>query len=82
MHARDDHVVPFVLGEKLYQAAKASRISSSKPLFFFPFHGDLGYAHVLIHTAPELPNIVSAFIKKAAADKWDKSDYNGKMLQL
>ena len=43
LHARDDHVVPFDLGRKLYAVARESRNKGvSKPVIFIPFEADFG----------------------------------------
>ena len=44
LHARDDHVVPFDLGKRLYEVARGSRRKGvSKPVIFIPFEADFGY---------------------------------------
>ena len=43
LHARDDHVVPFDLGRKLYEVARESRNRGvSKSVIFIPFEADFG----------------------------------------
>lgn len=79
LHAKDDHVVPFVLGVKLYEAAKASRKAESRPLFFVPFESHHGYAHVSIHLAPELPKIVKEFFNKSIENTWDDKNLQGEL---
>ena len=71
-HARDDAVVPFQLGEKLYKAFVESRNGneySAKPVRFVDFSEALGYAHVNIYSAPDLPDIVGDFFKSAIGDQ-------------
>ena len=55
---QDDLVVPYALGEKLYQAALAKRPLESKPVKFVSFESELGLAHIFIYTAPEVPSII------------------------
>ena len=55
---QDDLVVPYVLGEKLYQAALAKRPLDAKPVNFVSFEPDLGLAHIFIYSAPETPSII------------------------
>lgn len=58
MHAKDDLVVPYMLGERLYQAALAKRPLDAKPVNFVSFEAELGLAHVFIYSAPETPSII------------------------
>ena len=55
---KDDLVVPYMLGERLYQAALAKRPLDAKPVNFVSFESDLGLAHVYIYTSPETPSII------------------------
>lgn len=73
---QDDHVVPYSLGERLVKAARSSRRPESKPVIFVPFQEELGYAHIFIHQAPELGEIVGTFVNKTIADAWEKKDYD------
>lgn len=65
LHAEDDLIVPFDLGKKLYNKAKATRTPKTKNVEFVAFKGDLGYGHKLIYQAPEMGDIIRQFIKKA-----------------
>ncbi|GFS18711.1 monoacylglycerol lipase ABHD12, partial [Elysia marginata] len=62
LHAEDDLIVPFDLGKKLYNKAKATRTSKTKNVEFVAFKGDLGYGHKLIYQAPEMDDIIRQFI--------------------
>ncbi|RUS85938.1 hypothetical protein EGW08_006341 [Elysia chlorotica] len=64
LHAEDDLIVPFDLGQKLYLKAKATRTAYTKNVEFVAFKGDLGYGHKLIYQAPEMGDIVRQFIQK------------------
>ena len=55
---QDDVVVPFILGERLYQVAVAKRAPDAKPVKFVPFEEDRAFGHVLIYSAPEFPEIL------------------------
>lgn len=68
LHAEDDLVVPFHLGEKLYQQAKKTRSQHTKGVELVAFQGHYGYGHKHICKAPELPDIVRNFVEKAYAD--------------
>lgn len=58
LHAYDDSIVPFELGEKLVSAARASK----KNVEFKTFDASLGYGHKHIHKYPELANLVKNFV--------------------
>ncbi|VDO79367.1 unnamed protein product, partial [Schistosoma curassoni] len=55
LHAEDDAVVPFTLGKKLAEILSTNGTS----VFFKPYEGKLGYRHNFIHTAPDLPDIIT-----------------------
>ena len=55
---KDDLVVPYMLGERLYQAALAKRPLDAKPVNFVSFESELGLAHIFIYSAPETPSII------------------------
>ncbi|CAH1792330.1 unnamed protein product [Owenia fusiformis] len=63
LHARDDKIVPFHLGEKLYQAALKNRVDTSS-VTFREFDGEHNYGHKHIHKAPQLPSIIQNFVAK------------------
>ncbi|XP_014680943.1 PREDICTED: monoacylglycerol lipase ABHD12-like [Priapulus caudatus] len=63
LHAKDDPIVPFKFGEKLFQAAEKSRHSESEPVHFVAFEDGRGYYHKHLHLAPELPAIIEKFVK-------------------
>lgn len=64
LHAKDDNVVPYELGYKLYIAAKEGRESSLPPVEFISLDGDHNYRHIYIYKAPNLPQIIREFINK------------------
>ncbi|CAH8463828.1 unnamed protein product [Schistosoma intercalatum] len=59
LHAEDDAVVPFTLGKKLAEILSTNGTS----VFFKPYEGKLGYRHNFIHTAPDLPDIITSFVQ-------------------
>ena len=62
LHAIDDNIVPFWLGKKLYQtAAKVQPSSVANKTRFHEF--GKGYRHNYIRRAPELPHVVTDFLK-------------------
>ncbi len=63
-------MVPYVLGEKLYQAAVAKRPLESKPVNFVSFEAELGLAHKFIYSAPEVPSIIQHFVSKSIKGTW------------
>ncbi|XP_077351078.1 lysophosphatidylserine lipase ABHD12 [Festucalex cinctus] len=62
LHAEDDHVVPFRLGKKLYEAAASSRSLSGHKVQFVAFPSSLAYRHKLIYSSPRLPHILRDFL--------------------
>lgn len=65
LHAEDDSVVPFHLGKKLYNLASQSKSLSGHKVQFVAFPSSLGYRHKFIYRSPELPNILSDFLRSA-----------------
>jgi len=61
LHAKDDAVVPFMLGKALYEAALQSRSKDWPEASFVEFEAEFGYAHKYICRAPELPEIIRKF---------------------
>ena len=51
-------MVPYILGEKLYQAALAKRPLDAKPIQFVNFESDQGLGHIFIYSAVETPGII------------------------
>ena len=64
---QDDVVVPFILGERLFEAAKKTRVESSKPIEFIRFEGERRLGHVSIHTAQEFPDIIKLVLPLVVA---------------
>ncbi|XP_040576190.1 lysophosphatidylserine lipase ABHD12 isoform X3 [Lepeophtheirus salmonis] len=71
LHAEDDLVVPFQLGQKLFKTALKHRSSKAKPIQFIPFSSVHGYGHIYIYAAPELPEIVGKFVTNCLSDTWN-----------
>ncbi|XP_045581166.1 lysophosphatidylserine lipase ABHD12 [Procambarus clarkii] len=65
LHAEDDLVVPYTLGQKLYETAQRVRPASAPPVKFVGFPAKHGYAHKYICRAPELPEILRKFFYEA-----------------
>ncbi|BFZ11819.1 hypothetical protein BsWGS_14858 [Bradybaena similaris] len=62
LHAKDDFVVPFDLGKKLYHKARDTRNHKTGQVEFVTFEAHLGYGHKLIYKAPELPDLIRRFV--------------------
>uniref|UniRef100_A0A0B7B861 AB hydrolase-1 domain-containing protein n=1 Tax=Arion vulgaris TaxID=1028688 RepID=A0A0B7B861_9EUPU len=62
LHAKDDYIVPFDLGRKLYHKAKDTRTQKTGNVQFVAFEAHLGYGHKLIYKAPELPDLIRKFV--------------------
>ncbi|CAN8004688.1 unnamed protein product [Ixodes hexagonus] len=71
LHARDDAMVPFVLGRNLYDAFEASRkgMKAAAPVTFAEFDAKGGYGHKHIHLNQDLPRIVRGFFTEVFVKK-------------
>lgn len=69
LHAEDDVIVPYHLGQKLYEAALKTRPSTYGPVEFVSFNASLRYGHKLIFMAPELPDVIRKFITRCLDKK-------------
>ncbi|XP_046355788.2 lysophosphatidylserine lipase ABHD12-like isoform X1 [Haliotis rufescens] len=69
LHAEDDAVVPFHLGEKLYEHAKQSKPDHHAVVEFKRFPAHHGFGHKHIFKSPELPEIIRSFVHKALERK-------------
>ncbi|KAF2896005.1 hypothetical protein ILUMI_10172 [Ignelater luminosus] len=58
LHAKDDMIVPYYLGEKLYKTAVANRLETQGKVHFHSFDENLNYGHKLICRSPELEDIL------------------------
>ncbi|XP_064478878.1 lysophosphatidylserine lipase ABHD12-like [Ornithodoros turicata] len=65
LHARDDAMVPFKLGQKLYEALHASRKKGSAEVKLVAFDEKFGYGHKHICDDPGLPALVRQFFTKS-----------------
>jgi len=65
MHAKDDRVVPYVLGEKLYEKAAKERESNAGPVEFVSFEEEEALGHTLIYSSKTVPNIIREFVSKS-----------------
>jgi len=61
LHDRDDEIISFELGKKLYETAKSSRRPDADPIKFVEFNGNHG--HKWIYQSKRLPGILREFIK-------------------
>ncbi|KAB7495165.1 Monoacylglycerol lipase ABHD12 [Armadillidium nasatum] len=62
LHAKDDLVVPFKLGKRLYESAKKNRPRNFPPVKFVEFESGRSFGHKFICRAPELPQILRDFV--------------------
>lgn len=71
LHARDDAMVPFVLGETLHQALHEARKSDpdAAPVRLHAFDGQLGYGHKHVHRDPQLAALVAEFFALNRTDE-------------
>jgi len=68
LHAKDDAVIPFELGYKLYQVALESRrqIQTENQIQFVPFESDRALGHTFIYSAPEIKDLIGKFVDGCA----------------
>ena len=62
---QDDRVVPYVLGEKLYEKAAKERESNAGPVEFVSFEEEEALGHTLIYSSKTVPNIIREFVSKS-----------------
>ncbi|XP_050518670.1 lysophosphatidylserine lipase ABHD12 isoform X2 [Diabrotica virgifera virgifera] len=62
MHAQDDNVIPYTLGEKVYHVASTERKIPDQGNVTFHLFGRLGYGHVGITSDPNVPKYIDEFI--------------------
>lgn len=79
LHAKDDAVIPFELGYKLYQVALQSRSQSHNkiPITFVPFESDRALGHTFIYSAPEIRDLIGKFVENCATQNHDTKSRNG-----
>ncbi|CAL4091826.1 unnamed protein product [Meganyctiphanes norvegica] len=68
LHAKDDPVVPFKLGESLYNTGLKTRNISVSPIYMHEFNATLGYGHMNIYEAPDLREIFKCKMRKECSD--------------
>jgi len=76
MHAKDDRVVPYNLGEKLHQAALHGRGDHAQPVQFISFEEDEALGHTLIFSSEKVPGILREFIDKSLSGSPSSSESN------
>lgn len=65
LHAEDDRIVPFQLGEKLYRTMQQRRSNDSLGVEFWRFAAKYGYGHKFIYKDQSLPDIVRNFVQSS-----------------
>ncbi|XP_029038033.1 lysophosphatidylserine lipase ABHD12 isoform X2 [Osmia bicornis bicornis] len=65
LHAEDDGIVPFSLGEKLFKSAINYHGNSTNRIQFIRINASYGFGHKYICRYKELPNIIKTFISVA-----------------
>ncbi|KAK4872834.1 hypothetical protein RN001_014863 [Aquatica leii] len=69
LHAKDDCIVPYNLGLKLYQDAQVNRRENQGKLYFRSFEATHKYGHKYICRAPELSTIIQQFVSECNVEK-------------
>ncbi|XP_043282748.1 lysophosphatidylserine lipase ABHD12 isoform X3 [Venturia canescens] len=67
LHAEDDSVVPFSLGEKLYEAALKFQGNETNKIQMTRISSSLGFGHKWICRYEELPIIIEKFVAQSRA---------------
>lgn len=62
LHAKDDIIVPFQLGLKLYSGAKENRLKTQGKIQFHQYDESYGYGHKYICRAPDLGDVIRNFV--------------------
>ncbi|KAK3922473.1 Lysophosphatidylserine lipase ABHD12, partial [Frankliniella fusca] len=62
LHAEDDRIVPFYLGEKLFHTIQKKRNKTALGETFWKFEGKLGYGHKFIYKDPSVPGMITNFV--------------------
>ncbi|XP_058792044.1 lysophosphatidylserine lipase ABHD12 isoform X2 [Phymastichus coffea] len=66
IHAEDDNVVPFILGEKLFNAAKVLHKDSMQRIEFVKIDSSYGLGHKYICRYNNLPSIIRNFVNQSS----------------
>lgn len=74
LHAFDDVIVPYPLGEKLHRVALESRSKSAPAAQLVSFEASKGYGHKGIFKDAALPSIIKDFVDKAR--RWSNGKNN------
>ncbi|XP_053620797.1 lysophosphatidylserine lipase ABHD12-like [Plodia interpunctella] len=62
LHAKDDQVVPYVVGERLYRTLVASRAGAGAAVTLHSYSRDQNLGHKYICNAQDLPQVVGDFV--------------------
>ncbi|XP_044571518.1 lysophosphatidylserine lipase ABHD12-like [Drosophila ananassae] len=77
LHARDDVVVPYELGHRLYTIGSTKRLSGTGPVEMHSFDESRELGHMDIYKAPELKDLVQEFVYKYEKKKFANNFYIG-----
>lgn len=65
LHAEDDMIIPFSMGQKLFQTAIQTRPTTVPRAHFVSFPASKKYGHKAIFRDEELPDIISQFVRSS-----------------
>ncbi|KOC68408.1 Monoacylglycerol lipase ABHD12, partial [Habropoda laboriosa] len=71
LHAEDDNVVPFALGEKLFEAAINYHGNDTSRVQLIRIEASFGLGHKYICRYEKLPNIIKSFVAEAHQNQTD-----------
>lgn len=73
LHAEDDNVIPFFLGEKLYQAALRYHQNDTNKIEMVRIDSFYGLGHKYICRFEKLPEIIQSFVTKSYKNKTEEN---------
>ncbi|XP_043503490.1 lysophosphatidylserine lipase ABHD12 isoform X1 [Polistes fuscatus] len=73
LHAEDDNVIPFYLGEKLYKAGLKYHNNDTNQIKMFLIDASYGFGHNYICRYKALPNIIESFVTKLQTNKTEEN---------
>ncbi|CAH1113244.1 unnamed protein product [Psylliodes chrysocephalus] len=83
LHAKDDTIIPYSFATELYNTAVNNRNYTYQGNVTYYLFDEVGYDHMLIHTAPELPgyleNFVDSSIKFSLSKQIERKDAERKL---
>ncbi|KAJ8965345.1 hypothetical protein NQ317_018798 [Molorchus minor] len=61
LHAKDDDIIPYNFATELYNIALSNRNTTYQGNVTYHLFESMGYGHMFLYKAPELPRLVGDF---------------------